>query len=134
MIIKQRILKRVFIIKYGSTYRMVKNFGSKKLWRIWQIEVNSPSFFTKFLKSTWAKVWSHNWAVSKRAMTAVVVLPTISIDNYRVFSSCDEDYIKVHFSRYFGTQPYGTLLLKGNKRISWKLSIFVFVSFCLQYL
>ena len=29
-----------------SMYRMVKNIGGKKLWRIWQIISNSPKFFS----------------------------------------------------------------------------------------
>ena len=29
-----------------SVYRMVKNFGGKKPWRIWRIETNSPNFFS----------------------------------------------------------------------------------------
>ena len=28
-----------------TNYRIVKKFGGKKVWRIWQIAANSPKFF-----------------------------------------------------------------------------------------
>ena len=71
------IILHITTYSNSMKYRMVKNFGSKKLWRIWQIEINSPIF----LKKQVSKGWSRNCAVSKHAMTTVVVSPTISIDN-----------------------------------------------------
>ena len=32
-----------------ADYRMVKNFGGKKRWRIWRTETNSPKFFSLIL-------------------------------------------------------------------------------------